>query len=205
MTAVAFADDHNRSPTSLAILLRWRLPRILFRLRRHLALRRARLRSCQFSTPLSSRCERFRFLVLVALCTQEPKCQPARVVPRTPGRCGIAYTQRALLSCLLPSAPLHNNADQDADRLSKSLTATWVNAAQESIDDRHRLQLPHDCRQRSAIVMDFRILHPPLPTFVVKKLDGRAKRAIRTADYIRKCPSLSIRHKIVECDGNFHA
>jgi hypothetical protein len=48
---------------------------------------------------------------------------------RPTGCGGVSHSQRTLFSSFLPTAAFHYYANQDANRLSKSLTAAWMNAA----------------------------------------------------------------------------
>jgi hypothetical protein len=46
-----------------------------------------------------------------------------------PTGCGcVSHSEGTLFSRFLPTAAFHNHANQDADRLPKSLTAAWMNA-----------------------------------------------------------------------------
>jgi hypothetical protein len=52
--------------------------------------------------------------------------------------------------------------------------------------------------------MDFRLLHAALPVFVVKKLNRRDKRSLRTTHDVGKSATLTVRQELIGCDGNRH-
>ncbi|OHB76782.1 MAG: hypothetical protein A2W31_12600 [Planctomycetes bacterium RBG_16_64_10] len=84
----------------------------------------------------------------------------------------------------MPSTVLHDNANQDANRLPKALGALGVYCSEESIDGRVRLKLPDDASQRSPVVVDLRFLHALLAVFVVEERKYFFEPIIRIVDHV---------------------
>jgi hypothetical protein len=97
---------------------------------------------------------------------------------------------------------LHDDADQHANRLPKSLGALGMYSSEESIDCRVCFKLPHDTSQRSSVVVYLRFLHAPLPVFVVKELKHLIEGIIRIVYDVGERSALTIVKKRLSRNGD---
>jgi hypothetical protein len=142
--------------------------------------------------------------VLISLCADEPECKSAGVVARLTG-CGcVSHAERSFLSGFLPATSFHDHANQDADRLSKSLTAARVYAAQESIDRWYRFQFSDHSGERRTVVMDFGLFHSSLAVVIVEKHERRHERPLRICYDVDKSSALPVSQELVARNGNCH-
>jgi hypothetical protein len=174
---------------------------------------------------LSHGAERHAFLALISLGPEEPECQASCIVrgpPRSARRAHAqssssnndvtacpplsarrAHAQRALSTRLPPPPTLHDDANHYTNGLPKAHRVPVVYSSEESTNGQVSFKLPHDSGQRSPVMMDLRLLHPPLPVFIVEKLKQIFKRIARIVHHVGERSSLTIVKKLClgHCDA----
>src|SRR3990172_1922773 len=117
--------------------------------------------------------KRLSIHTFVALCAQEPECQPTRVMVCSRRFRSFSHigtnSQRALPARLAPPSLLHDDADHHTDRLPQALCATWVFGGEKGVDGWLSLEFSNDPRQGRSVVMNLGLFHPTLPPRVIEK------------------------------------
>jgi hypothetical protein len=63
-----------------------------------------------------------------------------------------------------------------------------------------KFKLPDDARQGRSVMVNLRLLHPPLPVRIIKEFKDCVKRLLRIVDNIGKPAALIVFEERISCD-----